>query len=143
MPGAGDPAKYGKDDKTIRPGDMLHCDVGIKYMRWNSDHQEVAYVLKVGEPEAPEGLRKLLSEANRLQDVYCAEFKTGLTGNELLSRILGKAREIGFWAHASTATRWGSSSTSQGRSLACHGNRSTTPVGAMSSWSRGVSSWSS
>ena len=39
-------AKYGKDDKTIRPGDMLHCDVGVKYMRWNSDHQEVAYVLK-------------------------------------------------------------------------------------------------
>ena len=89
-------AKYGKDDKTIRPGDMLHCDVGIKYMRWNSDHQEVAYVLKVGETDAPEGLRKLLSEANRLQDVYCAEFKTGLTGNDLLGRILGKARESGI-----------------------------------------------
>jgi len=89
-------AKYGKDDKAIRPGDVLHCDVGVKYMRWNSDHQEVAYVLKPGEADAPEGLRKLLAEANRLQDVFCAEFKTGLTGNELLGRILGKAREIGI-----------------------------------------------
>jgi Xaa-Pro aminopeptidase len=89
-------AKYGKDDKVIRPGDVLHCDVGIKYMRWNSDHQEVAYVLKPGETEAPAGLRKLLAEANRLQDVYTGEFKTGLTGNELLGRILVKAREVGI-----------------------------------------------
>ena len=31
--------KYGKDDKVIRPGDIIHCDVGVKYMRWNSDAQ--------------------------------------------------------------------------------------------------------
>jgi len=23
-------AKYGKDDRVIRPGDVLHCDVGVK-----------------------------------------------------------------------------------------------------------------
>jgi Xaa-Pro aminopeptidase len=89
-------AAYGKDDKAIRPGDYLHCDVGVKYMRWNSDNQEVAYVLKPGETDAPEGLRKLMAEANRLQDVFRGEFKTGLTGNELLGRILAKAREVGI-----------------------------------------------
>ncbi|MDD8027378.1 MAG: Xaa-Pro aminopeptidase, partial [Acidobacteriota bacterium] len=67
-------AAYGKDDKAIRQGDYLHCDVGVKYARWNSDNQEVAYVLKTCETDVPEGLRKLLAEANRLQDVYCAEF---------------------------------------------------------------------
>jgi Xaa-Pro aminopeptidase len=87
---------YGKDDKAIRPGDYIHCDVGVKYMRWNSDNQEVAYVLKPGETDAPEGLRKLLAEANRLQDVYCGEFKAGLTGNELLGRILAKAKAVGI-----------------------------------------------
>ncbi len=87
---------FGKDDKAIRPGDILHCDVGVKYMRWNSDHQELAYVLKPGETEAPEGLRKLMAETNRLQDVYCGEFQTGLTGNELLGRILSKARAAGI-----------------------------------------------
>jgi hypothetical protein len=90
-----DVEKWGKDDKIIRPGDILHCDVGIKYMRWNSDSQEVAYVLRPGETDAPEGLRKLMAEANRLQDVYCGEFKTGLTGNEILGNVLRKARELG------------------------------------------------
>jgi hypothetical protein len=87
-----DVEKWGKDDKIIRPGDLLHCDVGIKYMRWNSDHQEMAYVLRPGETDAPETFKKLMAEANRLQDVYCGEFKAGLTGNELLGRIPKKAR---------------------------------------------------
>jgi Xaa-Pro aminopeptidase len=88
--------KWGKDDKVIRPGDILHCDVGLKYMRWNSDHQEMAYVLRPGETDAPETFKKLMAEANRLQDVYCGEFKVGLTGNELLGNILKKARELGI-----------------------------------------------
>jgi len=88
--------KWGKDDKVIRPSDILHCDVGLKYMRWNSDHQEMAYVLRPGETDAPETFKKLMAEANRLQDVYCGEFKVGLTGNELLGNILKKARELGI-----------------------------------------------
>jgi hypothetical protein len=91
-----DVEKWGKDDKVIRPGDLLHCDVGLKYMRYNSDHQEMAYVLRPGETGAPETFKKLMAEANRLQDVYCGEFKAGLTGNELLGRILKKARELGI-----------------------------------------------
>jgi Xaa-Pro aminopeptidase len=88
--------KFGKGDKVIRPGDFLHCDVGLKYMRWNSDHQEMAYVLRPGETDAPAGFRKIMAETNRLQDIYCAEFKTGLTGNELLGNMLAKAREAGI-----------------------------------------------
>ena len=91
-----DVEKWGKDDKAVRPGDLLHCDVGIKYMRWNSDHQEMAYVLRPGETDAPETFKKLMAEANRLQDVYCGEFQAGLTGNELLGNILKKARELGI-----------------------------------------------
>jgi len=88
--------KFGKDDRAIRPGDLLHCDVGLKYMRWNSDHQEMAYVLRAGETDAPEIFRKQMAEANRLQDIYCGEFKTGLSGNELLGNMLKKAREAGI-----------------------------------------------
>ncbi len=88
--------KFGKDDKVIRPGDILHCDVGVKYMRWNSDAQEVAYVLRPGETDAPESFRKQMAEANRLQDFYAGEFKAGLTGNELLGNMLRKAKEGGI-----------------------------------------------
>jgi Xaa-Pro aminopeptidase len=91
-----DVEKWGKDDKVIRPGDLLHCDVGLKYMRWTSDHQEMAYVLRPGETDAPETFKKLMAEANRLQDVYCGEFRAGLTGNELLGNMLKKARELGI-----------------------------------------------
>lgn len=84
--------KYGKNDNVIRPGDFIHCDVGVKYLFYNSDTQEWAYVLKVGESDAPESFRKIMAEGNRLQDIYCDEFRTGLTGNELLGNILSRAK---------------------------------------------------
>lgn len=87
---------YGKDDRVIRPGDFIHCDVGLKYMSYNSDHQEWAYVPCLGETDVPETFKKIMAECNRLQDVYCGEFKTGLTGNQLLANILGTAREKGI-----------------------------------------------
>jgi len=93
---AEDIEKYGKDDKVIRPGDLIHCDVGLKYMYYNSDHQEWAYVLRVGETDIPEIFKEIMAQGNRLQDVYCGEFKTGLAGNELLANILRKAREKGI-----------------------------------------------
>ena len=84
--------KYGPTDNVIRPGDCIHCDVGIKYLRLNSDHQEWAYILRPGEENAPEGLKHLMSEGNRLQNIFMSEFKQGLTGNELLHNILGRAK---------------------------------------------------
>ena len=85
--------RYGEDDRVIRPGDFLHCDVGIKYLRLNSDHQQWAYVLQSGETEAPEGARRLMAEANRLQEIFMGEFRRGLTGDQLLANILARARE--------------------------------------------------
>ena len=87
--------QYGPDDKIIRPGDLIHCDVGLNYLRFNSDHQQLAYVLEPGETTAPEGLRRLLAEAGRLQDIYMAELREGLSGNELLANVLNRARREG------------------------------------------------
>ena len=55
-------ARYGEDDRVIRPGDLIHCDVGLQYLRFDSDHQQLAYVLQPGESEAPYGLRELFAE---------------------------------------------------------------------------------
>lgn len=85
--------KYGKDDAVIRPGDFIHCDVGLKYMFYNTDHQEWAYVLRIGQTDVPETFKKIMAEGNRLQEVYCGEFKTGLTGNEILTNVLKRAGE--------------------------------------------------
>jgi hypothetical protein len=88
--------KYGKDDKIIRPGDFMLCDVGVKYMHYHSDNAEWAYVLRQGETDVPESFKKMMSECNKLQDVYCSGFVAGLTGNEMLANGLKKAREQGI-----------------------------------------------
>jgi len=88
--------RFGEQDDVIRHGDMIHSDVGIRYLRLNSDHQECAYVLRPGEDDAPQGLRRLMSEANRLQDVYLSEFRLGQSGNELLGVILARAHAEGI-----------------------------------------------
>lgn len=88
--------KYGKTDKVIRRGDLLHCDVGIRFLRYCTDTQEMAYVLQRGEKDVPEGLRKGMAEGNRLQDIFCIELREGLTGNQMLNNILERAKEKGI-----------------------------------------------
>lgn len=87
--------EFGPEDRAIRPGDLVHCDCGIRYLRLTSDHQQWAYVRRPGETQVPDGLQRLLAQANRLQDLFLAEFREGLTGNELLAAILGRARDAG------------------------------------------------
>lgn len=89
-------ALYGVDDKVIHPGDLIHCDVGNRYLRLCSDLQEWAYVRRPGEDDAPTGLKNLFTQVSRLQNVYLAEFKTGLTGNELLTIILQRSKAEGI-----------------------------------------------
>lgn len=88
--------KYDPADKVIRRGDLLHCDVGITYLRLNTDTQENAYVLREGETDVPEGLKKALAMGNQLQDIFTAEFKQGLTGNEILANALNSAKKAGI-----------------------------------------------
>lgn len=89
-------AVYGDQDQVVRPGDVLHCDVGIRYLRLNSDHQHLAYVRRAGEQDAPLGLRQLMDACTGLQDIFMAEFRHGLTGNQLLANILTRARNEGI-----------------------------------------------
>jgi len=88
--------EYPPDDKIIRRGDVLQCDVGVKYLRYHTDTQEMAYVLRRGETDVPEGFKTGMAEGNKLQDIYCSEFQEGLTGNQMLANILKKAKAMGI-----------------------------------------------
>jgi Xaa-Pro aminopeptidase len=83
-------------DTVIQPGDMLWTDFGITYLRLNTDTQHLAYVLKPGETQAPEGLRAGLRAANGVQDALLASFRTGANGNDLLSAARAKAIAAGL-----------------------------------------------
>lgn len=103
-----------KDD-VIQPGDLLHVDIGITYLRLNTDVQEHAYVLKPGETEVPKSIRDAFAKANRLQDILTSQFKKDKTGNQILADALTQARKeniaatiythpLGFHGHAAGPT---------------------------------------
>ncbi|MCH6200917.1 aminopeptidase P family protein [Aquiflexum sp. LQ15W] len=87
-----DPASQGQlrsfavkaDSEVIMPGDMLHIDFGISYLRLNTDTQQLAYVLKLGENEVPQYLKDAMKVGNRLQDILTSQFVTGRSGNQIL-----------------------------------------------------------
>jgi Xaa-Pro aminopeptidase len=85
-----------KDSPVIHPGDLLHCDIGINYLRLNTDTQQHAYVLRPGETAAPPGLKAALAQGNRLQDILLGEMKEGLTGNQILAAALKRAKGEGL-----------------------------------------------
>jgi Xaa-Pro aminopeptidase len=103
-----------KDDVII-PGDLLHVDIGITYLRLNTDIQQHAYVLKPSETEVPDFLKKAFEKSNRLQDILTSQFAAGKTGNQILAAALAQAKKenieasiythpLGFHGHAAGPT---------------------------------------
>ena len=96
---AGTPARSPiADDQpvVIQRGDHLHTDFGIQAMGLATDTQHVGYVLRAGETEAPEGLRRALAQSNRLQDLLLERMKPGRTGNEVLIDTLAAMKSAGI-----------------------------------------------
>ena len=100
---------------VIQPGDFLHVDFGITYLRLNTDTQEHAYVLKPGETDLPVYLKEAFKKGNRLQDILTNNFKEGRTGNEILKASREQAiaegitpsiytHPIGYHGHAAGTT---------------------------------------
>jgi Xaa-Pro aminopeptidase len=103
------------EDMVILPGDLVHCDFGITYLRLNTDCQELAYVLKPNETEPPKYLVDALKDGNRVQDIFISNFETGKAGNQVLAASLeqGKAEglrpsiythPLGTYGHSSGTT---------------------------------------
>jgi methionine aminopeptidase len=86
------------DEVVIRPGDLVHVDFGITYLRLNTDTQQHAYVLKPGETDVPEELKAAFARGNRVQDILTGNFVEGRTGNEILARSLEQAKKEGITA---------------------------------------------
>ena len=83
-------------ENIILPGDLVHCDFGITYLRLNTDCQELVYILKPFETEAPEYLTQALAKGNLLQDLLTSNFKSGDSGNTILKNTLEQAKAEGL-----------------------------------------------
>lgn len=83
-------------EMVILPGDLLHCDFGITYLRLNTDCQELAYVLKPDEKQPPKFLIDAFADGNKVQDIFTSNFTAGATGNQILLKSLEEARAVGL-----------------------------------------------
>ena len=101
LPGSGDSERsfsQGPAQEVILPGDLVHVDFGITYLRLNTDVQQMAYVLKPGEQDAPPFLKTALAKGSRLQDLLTGTFAEKKTGNAALKEALTRAKNEGLVA---------------------------------------------
>ncbi|MDX2414669.1 MAG: M24 family metallopeptidase, partial [Bacteroidales bacterium] len=99
---------YGNDN-IIRRGDLLHCDVGIEYMGMTTDMQHLAYVCKIDEEDAPDGLQKVYKQGLRFQQICLEEMKEGSSGNEILAKVLerGNTENLNPWMYSHPVNYFG------------------------------------
>ena len=77
---------------VLEPGDLIHIDCGLDYMGLSTDWQKHAYILKDGESDAPDGLKKALKNTNHLQDAIFAKARAGMTGAEVYEAAMAEMK---------------------------------------------------
>ena len=87
------------EETVIQPGDLVHVDFGISYMGLDSDWQKMAYVLKAGETDAPQGLKDALANTIALQDALMLRAsRPGRTVGEVYTATMAEMEERGIKA---------------------------------------------
>ena len=86
------------ESTVIRRGDAVHVDFGVSYMGFDTDWQKMAYVLKPGERDVPEGLRRAMAHTNAAQDALVAAGRPGRTGGAVFTAVMEAMRARGIEA---------------------------------------------
>lgn len=89
-------------DEIILPGDILHCDFGLKYLGLCTDTQRIYYVPYPGETEPPEYLQRAYEKTLRFMDIVAENCIAGRKGDEILVNSVQQARDEGLRPHLYT-----------------------------------------
>jgi len=84
------------EDAVVQPGDLLHCDVGLRTLGLTTDTQRNAYVLREDESGPPAGLVAAHAVGNRMQDLVTGAMLPGRTGDEVLAAARAAAAAEGI-----------------------------------------------
>ena len=84
------------DDLVYQQGDVIHLDTGFNYLGFASDWQKVAYVLRDGEDDVPEGLKVALRNAGVAQHAMLAAPRPGMTGREATIATMAMLEGVDF-----------------------------------------------
>src|SRR5215203_2895735 len=87
-----------EESMVIMRGDVIHIDCGVNYMGLSTDWQKMAYVVREGEKDIPEGLKKALTNTNLLQDALFTHIKPGAKGFEVYDATMADMKSKGIEA---------------------------------------------
>lgn len=87
-----------EESTVIKRGDVIHIDCGLNYLGLSTDWQKMGYVLREGEKDVPEGLKKALANTNRLQDALFTHIKPGAKGFEVYDATMADMKTAGIEA---------------------------------------------
>lgn len=83
-------------DLVFQRGDIIHLDCGFDYLGFASDWQKVAYILREGEDDVPEGLKTALGNANLVHEAFASAPRPGMTGWEATLAIAARLEGVDF-----------------------------------------------
>lgn len=84
------------NDLVFQRGDIIHLDCGFDYLGFASDWQKVAYILREGEEDVPEGLKTALGNANIVHEAFASAPRPGMTGWEATLAIAARLENVDF-----------------------------------------------
>jgi cyclophilin family peptidyl-prolyl cis-trans isomerase/Xaa-Pro aminopeptidase len=87
-----------KEALVIEPGDVVHLDFGLNYMGLASDWQKMAYVLRDGESDAPDGLKRAMANTNALQDALARLSRPGKPAADVFTETMAEMKAKGITA---------------------------------------------
>jgi len=87
-----------EESTIIQRGDVIHIDCGINYLGLSTDWQKMGYVLRPGEKDVPEGLKKALANTNRLQDALFTHIRPAAKGFEVYDATMADMKNAGIEA---------------------------------------------
>ena len=87
-----------EEGMIIERGDLIHVDFGLNYMGLSTDWQKHAYVLRPGERDAPDGLKRALANTTRLQDAVFRHARPGRAGSEVYAAAMADMKQAGIEA---------------------------------------------
>jgi Xaa-Pro aminopeptidase len=87
-----------EESMVIKRGDVIHIDCGVIYLGLSTDWQKMGYVLREGEKDVPEGLKKALANTNKLQDAMFSHIKPGAKGFEVYDATMADMKTGGIEA---------------------------------------------
>ncbi|HEY3381064.1 MAG TPA: M24 family metallopeptidase [Vicinamibacterales bacterium] len=96
-------ARRALSNEVITPGqttvgDVLHLDFGLTYMGLSSDWQKMAYVLRDGETDVPDGLKRAMADTNTRQDTLARISWPGKTAGQVYDETMAEMQAKGITA---------------------------------------------